>query len=106
MRVKTVDEEAATASGIGSIDPHPAMPIPWGITRVVPFDPAAAVTVPYVELDPETQTGRYFDPSGQPIKAGKHGTNKQTVDNTKTSSRDGQNPQSPDTDSIIDYADD
>ncbi|MEV6981181.1 putative ATP-grasp-modified RiPP [Sphaerisporangium sp. NPDC051017] len=76
---------------------------PWGASRVTPFDPSAGVEVPRVQLDPETQTGRYYDPEGQPIKAGKHGTNVETNKATTTSTRDGKEPQNPDSDSTTAY---
>ncbi|GGO74424.1 hypothetical protein GCM10012289_47040 [Nonomuraea cavernae] len=78
---------------------------PWGVTRVTAFNPSARVEVPRVELDPVTQTGRYFDPSGQPIEAGRHGTNKETNKNTTTSCSDSTRP-AKDHDNTIDYADD
>jgi len=81
------------------------MPHPWGSTRVTAFDPSARTGIPHVELDAETQMGRYFDPAGQPIQAGKHGTNRETNKPTTTSGPDGKQP-SKDTDNTIDYASD
>ncbi|MEU8247022.1 putative ATP-grasp-modified RiPP [Nonomuraea sp. NPDC048916] len=69
------------------------------------FAPSARVEVPYVELDPVTQTSRYFAPSGQPIEAGRHGTDKETNKNTTTSGSDSARP-AKDHDNTIDYADD
>jgi putative ATP-grasp target RiPP len=79
---------------------------PWGTSRVTAFDPSASVEVPHVELDPETQTGRYLDPAGQRIEAGKHGTNRETTKNTQTSQPDGSTPGKGDSDSATDYSDD
>lgn len=53
--------------------------------------------VPYLrtELDPETQTTRYFDADGTRIDMGnKHGTGTTTADQTSTSS-DGGGPNPP-----------
>jgi putative ATP-grasp target RiPP len=48
--------------------------------------PYAAVT-----LDPATQTARYFDPAGQPMEMGKHGTSRRAA--SFSGGGDGQNPQ-------------
>lgn len=80
-------------------------PKPWGLTHVTPLDPSTYIDMPHAELDPETQTGRYFDPMGQPIEAGKHGTNKPTNRPTKTSGSDGDKPSSDD-DNTTDYGND
>ncbi|MEU8251041.1 putative ATP-grasp-modified RiPP [Nonomuraea sp. NPDC048916] len=80
-------------------------PAPWGVTRVTAFDPSAPVDVPHVELDPVSQTGRYFDPAGRPIEAGRHGSGKVTSRPTKTAASDGQK-RTRDDDSTLDYSSD
>ncbi|MFG1879557.1 putative ATP-grasp-modified RiPP [Sphaerisporangium sp. NPDC049003] len=46
-----------------------------------------------VTLDPSTQTARYFDPAGQPVEMGKHGTNKSTNTASMSGGGDGKDPQ-------------
>lgn len=57
---------------------------PWGLDRMTAFPHPIQVGHARVELDPDTQTGRYFDPSGQPIEAGRHGTGTDTSPATGT----------------------
>ncbi|MEV4098287.1 putative ATP-grasp-modified RiPP [Streptosporangium saharense] len=80
---------------------------PWGLSRSRPFpafDPAAAPVTFRVDLDPVTQTGVYRDrESGQIIEAGKHGTNKETVNKLKTSGGDGSKDGGSDVVSTPDY---
>ncbi|MCQ8829098.1 putative ATP-grasp-modified RiPP [Streptomyces malaysiensis] len=56
---------------------------PWGLQRMAPypeFTPGYART----ELDPATQTARYFDGSGQPVMMPGHGTSTGTNPPTNT----------------------
>ncbi|MFW5421003.1 putative ATP-grasp-modified RiPP [Nocardiopsis sp. CNT-189] len=55
--------------------PAPAPPLPWGLSRMAPYPPSAPLPYTRVEIDPLTQTARRFDRTGQPIQAGKHGSN-------------------------------
>ncbi|MEV0300765.1 putative ATP-grasp-modified RiPP [Streptomyces prasinus] len=48
-------------------------PAPWGLRRMAPY-PALAPSYARVELDPVTQTGRYFDAAGQAMEMPGHGT--------------------------------
>ncbi|MEU9889735.1 putative ATP-grasp-modified RiPP [Sphaerisporangium sp. NPDC051011] len=64
-----------------------------------------AETVPYtaVRLDPDSQQAVYVGPGGQPIEAGKHGTNKQTSRSLTTGGGDGQDPTPSDDTAATDY---
>jgi putative ATP-grasp target RiPP len=55
-----------------------------GTRSHAPFPQTADVAHDRVELDPVTQTSRYFDVSGRPIEAGKHGTGTDTRPPTGT----------------------
>ncbi|MBX7555432.1 putative ATP-grasp-modified RiPP [Streptomyces sp. tea 10] len=59
-------------------------PAPWGLRRMTPY-PALAPGYARVELDPVTQTGRYFDATGQPVMMPGHGTSTGTNPPTGTS---------------------
>jgi hypothetical protein len=48
----------------------------------------------------------YVGPGGEPIKAGKHGTNKATKKSERTGGGDGKNPQPTDQVEVQDYDDD
>lgn len=67
---------------------------PWGVQRLALYP--SITQVPYVqtELDPDTQTTRYLDATGNPIEMGKHGTGTSTANQTSTSS-DGGGPNPP-----------
>ncbi|MEV5681529.1 putative ATP-grasp-modified RiPP [Streptomyces sp. NPDC052179] len=56
---------------------------PWGVRRMVPY-PTFAPTYDRVELEPVTQTGRYFDPAGQVMEMPAHGTSTGTNPATNT----------------------
>ncbi|WP_326829361.1 putative ATP-grasp-modified RiPP [Streptosporangium sp. NBC_01810] len=65
---------------------------PWGLTRATPFSAAAhtSARTHRVELDPVAQTGVYSDAvTGQPIEAGKHGTNREQATATAPPTTDG-----------------
>ncbi|GGN91836.1 hypothetical protein GCM10011579_089080 [Streptomyces albiflavescens] len=66
--------------------------VPWGVRRMAPypaFDPGYART----ELDPATQTARYFDAVGQPVMMPGHGTSTGTNPPTNTGNpSDGAGP--------------
>ena len=76
-------------------------PRPWALGRIE--EPAHRVVLPYVrvELDSDTQTGRYLDQAGRPIELGQHGTQQPTSQGTATS-YDGRQ----DRDNNPDYAQD
>lgn len=79
---------------------------PWGATRLVPFSGPAGAGYAGLELDPGTQTTRYLDASGQPIEAGKHGTNKAQNTSNPTGGGDGRQPPEPDDINVTDYVPD
>ncbi|MBT2468935.1 putative ATP-grasp-modified RiPP [Streptomyces sp. ISL-66] len=58
-------------------------PAPWGLRRMTPY-PAQAPSYGRVELDPVTQTGRYFDATGAVMEMPGHGTSSGTNPSTNT----------------------
>ncbi|MFF0446489.1 putative ATP-grasp-modified RiPP [Streptomyces sp. NPDC004609] len=84
---------------------------PWGTKRLAPYPTSVQLPYTRVEIDPETQTARYFDVSGQRVEmgeGGKHGTNKATASQTATGADGGgsQPPAPADTDSLEDHVPD
>ncbi|MEU4223595.1 putative ATP-grasp-modified RiPP [Nonomuraea sp. NPDC026600] len=80
---------------------------PWGLTRLSPLPAASPAFYESVHLDPRSQRAVYVGPGGQPIEAGKHGTNKETKKKEKTGSRgDGKDPTPPDEVEVTDYDND
>ncbi|MFE4873482.1 putative ATP-grasp-modified RiPP [Streptomyces sp. NPDC056682] len=69
----------------GSPLPSPHLtPAPWGLRRMAPY-PVTSPGYARTELDPATQTTRYFDPAGQPVMMPSHGTSTGTNPATGTS---------------------
>ncbi|MFI8080223.1 putative ATP-grasp-modified RiPP [Kitasatospora sp. NPDC086009] len=65
---------------------------PWGVRRMAPY-PAHALRYDRVELDPVTQTGRYFDATGRVMEMPGHGTSTGTTPSTNTGNpSDGSGP--------------
>ncbi|WP_175411976.1 putative ATP-grasp-modified RiPP [Streptomyces sp. TRM64462] len=60
-----------------------ATPVPWGVQRMAPY-PAMAAAYARAEIDPVTQTTRYFDADGQVMEMPKHGTSSGTNPATNT----------------------
>ncbi|MFH8748211.1 putative ATP-grasp-modified RiPP [Streptomyces rimosus] len=58
-------------------------PPPWGLRRMAPY-PSFAPAYARTELDPETQTARYFDAEGRPVLMPGHGTSTGTNPPTNT----------------------
>jgi len=58
-------------------------PPPWGIERMAPY-PAMAPSYARAEIDPDTQTARYFDATGQVMEMPGHGTSTGTKPATNT----------------------
>lgn len=67
---------------------------PWGMRLMTGRFPAAPVPYDRVEIDPITQTARYFDAAGGLLEMmGKHGTNKEVNTPSKSIPRgDGGAP--------------
>ncbi|MFH9964906.1 putative ATP-grasp-modified RiPP [Streptomyces mirabilis] len=66
--------------------------VPWGVRRMAPY-PAFAPGYARTELDPATQTARYFDAAGQPVMMPGHGTSTGTNPPTNTGNpSDGAGP--------------
>lgn len=67
-------------------------PVPWGLRRMAPY-PALALGYARTELDPVTQTTRYFDAAGQSVEMPGHGTGTGTNPSTGTGNpSDGSGP--------------
>ncbi|ADI10702.1 hypothetical protein SBI_07582 [Streptomyces bingchenggensis BCW-1] len=67
-------------------------PEPWGLRRMAPY-PAFAPGYARTELDPVTQTARYFDAHGQVMEMPGHGTSTGTNPPTNTGNpSDGAGP--------------
>lgn len=82
---------------------------PWGATRLAGFTGPIGTGYAFMELDPDTQTTRYLDASGQPLEMGKHGTNKAQNTSNPTGGGDGgdpKNPPKPDDVNVTDYVSD
>jgi putative ATP-grasp target RiPP len=60
-------------------------PQPWGLRRLTAYPAAGAPQHTRVAIDPETQTGRYFDAAGVPVMSPGHGTSTGTNPSTGTS---------------------
>jgi putative ATP-grasp target RiPP len=77
---------------------------PWGMCRLAPYRNTLVLPYERVELDPDTQTTRYLDPTDTPVEMGKHGTSRATSSATSTGGDGGgPNPPAPaDSDSIPD----
>jgi putative ATP-grasp target RiPP len=71
---------------------------PWGVRRIAPYPPYGGVGYAKVELDPVTQTARYFDASGAPTMSPGHGTSSGTNPPTGTTGQGDRNSDSPDSD--------
>ncbi|RSS43222.1 putative ATP-grasp-modified RiPP [Streptomyces sp. WAC08241] len=56
---------------------------PWGVRRMVPY-PATTPAWARAEIDPDTQTARYFDGTGRVMEMPKHGTSTGTNPATNT----------------------
>lgn len=72
---------------------------PWGLRRIAPYPPAEAADHARVELDPVTQSARYFDSSGAPAMSPGHGTSSGTNPATGTTGQgDRAGGDAPDSD--------
>jgi putative ATP-grasp target RiPP len=71
---------------------------PWGIGRLAPYPTTARLPFTTVTIDPTTQTGVFYDRSGQVVEMGKHGTSSATGTSTSTN-LDSQPDQGHDQDS-------
>ncbi|GII85485.1 hypothetical protein Ssi03_34750 [Sphaerisporangium siamense] len=84
--------------------------MPWGISRMAPFPPSQGTIPDYrVVLDAATQTGKWVDPTGRTLEAGKHGTNQSKPTATQPSGPDGGDAKPPPParpDSTTDYTPD
>ncbi|WP_328695949.1 putative ATP-grasp-modified RiPP [Streptomyces sp. NBC_00342] len=116
---------AATGLGPTSIEDHPPglltagkgmketpMSIavqPWGVKRLAPYPTTVRYPFTRTEVDPETQTTRYFDAVGRTVDmtAG-HGSSQSTSSPTSTGADGGgsQPPAPADSDALEDHVPD
>lgn len=59
-------------------------PTPWGLTRMAPY-PTMAPAYARADLDPATQTARFYNHLGQVMEMPGHGTSTGTQPSTGTS---------------------
>lgn len=82
---------------------------PWGVKRLAPYPNTVRYPFTRAEIDPETQTTRYFDAAGRAVDmSGGHGTNQSTSSPTSTGADSGgsQPPVPADSDALEDHAQD
>ncbi|MEV7005473.1 putative ATP-grasp-modified RiPP [Streptosporangium sp. NPDC051022] len=100
-------QETRPARRKESIMSGPISPMrPWGLSRMTPIEELVEIGYTIRELDPETQITRYFDQAGQPVKMGKHGTNRAVSSSKATGSGDGSEPTPPDDVTVTEYVPD
>ncbi|MEU8761019.1 putative ATP-grasp-modified RiPP [Streptomyces sp. NPDC048659] len=77
---------------------------PWGTGRLALYPNTIELPYTRTELDPDTQTTRYFDADGRRVDMGEHGTSTSTSSPTSTGSDGGgaQPPAPMDADSMED----
>lgn len=71
-----------------------------------PLGPPVEVGYVEIRLDPRTQRSVRIDRDGNPVEAGKHGTNREQKRSQQTGGGDGNSPQPPDDTLIIEYVPD
>ncbi|MFE7646834.1 putative ATP-grasp-modified RiPP [Streptomyces phaeoluteigriseus] len=71
---------------------------PWGIGRLAPYPMTVKLPYATVAVDPDTQTGVFYDDRGNVVEMGKHGTSSATATSTATN-LDSQPDQGHDQDS-------
>jgi putative ATP-grasp target RiPP len=80
--------------------------VPWALSRATePAVPAVQLDYARVDIDPVTQTARYWSADGmliEPIEAGKHGRITDTYQRTATGSDGGPGGGNQDTDTNVD----
>lgn len=65
-------------------------PRPWGLTRMRPFPETAVAATATVELDPESQTGRWIGPDGLKLPSlERHKRSETSSETTTKTSADG-----------------
>lgn len=82
---------------------------PWGVKRLAPYPTTVRYAFTRTEIDPETQTTRYFDATGRTIDmTGGHGTSQSTSSPTSTGADGGgsQPPAPADSDALEDHVPD
>lgn len=67
--------------------------VPWGWSRMTARIPTGPSWYATADLDPATQTGRFYDSDGYLIEMGKHGTNVTKGTPSVSGGGDGNGPQ-------------
>ncbi|MDI3386483.1 putative ATP-grasp-modified RiPP [Streptomyces sp. B-S-A8] len=67
---------------------------PWGVRRLALYSDVTQVPYVRTDMDPDSQSTRYFDANGNRIDMGGHGTGTSTANQTATSA-DGGGPNPP-----------
>ena len=81
--------------------------VPWGVRLMADRLPEAPPAYARAELDPASQTARFYDAGGFIVDMGKHGTNRTRGTATRSGGGDGKNPQPQRTDdNTTDYESD
>ena len=78
------------------------VPQPWGLSRMRPYPEVIEVPYSSAVLDPETQTGLYFDAAGRLVEMKHKKTNRATEQKTRVSKGDGRSPSTYDNDATQD----
>jgi putative ATP-grasp target RiPP len=75
---------------------------PWGLSRMRHYPEVIEILYTSAVLDPETQTGLYFDAAGRLVEMKHKKTNRATEQKTRVSKGDGNSPSSYDSDTTQD----
>lgn len=79
--------------GTSTAPATPAAHRPWALSRMRTYPVTDGPTYSWVEIDPVTQTARYFDSQGWPVAMPRHGTSTGTNPPTATQNPgDGRGP--------------
>src|SRR5215475_6527499 len=81
---------------------EPVSPRPWALTLMQRYPSIAEMPYCSVTLDPDTQTGLYFDARGSLVEMNHRKTNRATEQKTRVSKGDGNSPKSYDDDTSQD----
>ncbi|WP_067071128.1 putative ATP-grasp-modified RiPP [Carbonactinospora thermoautotrophica] len=79
-------------SATGDIESELPLARPWGVRRMKPFKRTPLPEIGRMELDPDTQTTRYFDRAGRPIEMGKHSKTYSATEHGTTTGGDSVRP--------------
>lgn len=75
---------------------------PWGMSQLAPYPNTAHLPHSRIDIDPATQTSRYFTADGHRLDMPKHGTGTDTASQTQTGGDSGgKNPAAPQDDDLV-----